>query len=113
MRDLILECLPVRMTAAAQLAANRGMADIAVMSYARDEFSGAARCAEKPNRQRDNEILEYENCRAGQNWPILLISLYPLDRDEGFQITSSSSLPGLFLAQRPKTFRGQSIPRPN
>src|ERR1700726_5073787 len=27
----------------------------------------------------------------------------PLDRDEGFQITSSSSLPGLFLAQRPKT----------
>jgi hypothetical protein len=29
--------------------------------------------------------------------------LNPLDRDEGFQITSSSSLPGLFLAQRPKT----------
>ena len=28
--------------------------------------------------------------------------LNPLDRDEGFQITSSS-LPGLFLAQRPKT----------
>ena len=27
--------------------------------------------------------------------------LNPLDRDEGFQITSSSSLPGLFLAQRP------------
>jgi hypothetical protein len=27
----------------------------------------------------------------------------PLDRDEGFQITSSSSLPGLFLAQHPKT----------
>jgi hypothetical protein len=30
--------------------------------------------------------------------------LNPLDRDEGFQITSSSSLPGLFLAQHPKTF---------
>jgi len=30
--------------------------------------------------------------------------LNPLDRIEGFQITSSSSLPGLFLAQRPKTF---------
>jgi hypothetical protein len=29
--------------------------------------------------------------------------LNPLDRDEGFQITSSSSLPGLFLAQRPQT----------
>jgi hypothetical protein len=29
--------------------------------------------------------------------------LNPLDRDEGFQITSSSSLSGLFLAQRPKT----------
>jgi hypothetical protein len=29
--------------------------------------------------------------------------LNPLDRNEGFQITSSSSLPGLFLAQRPKT----------
>jgi hypothetical protein len=29
--------------------------------------------------------------------------LNPLDRDEGFQIKSSSSLPGLFLAQRPKT----------
>jgi hypothetical protein len=29
--------------------------------------------------------------------------LNPLDRDEGFQITSSSSLPGLFLAQHPKT----------
>jgi hypothetical protein len=29
--------------------------------------------------------------------------LNPLDRDEGFQITSSSSLPELFLAQRPKT----------
>jgi hypothetical protein len=29
--------------------------------------------------------------------------LNPLDRDEGFQITSSSPLPGLFLAQRPKT----------
>ena len=29
--------------------------------------------------------------------------LNPLDRDEGFQITSSS-LPGLFLAQRPKAF---------
>jgi hypothetical protein len=28
--------------------------------------------------------------------------LNPLDRDEGFQITSSSSLPGLFLAQRPQ-----------
>jgi hypothetical protein len=28
--------------------------------------------------------------------------LNPLDRDEGFQITSSS-LTGLFLAQRPKT----------
>jgi hypothetical protein len=28
--------------------------------------------------------------------------LNPLDRDEGFPITSSS-LPGLFLAQRPKT----------
>jgi hypothetical protein len=40
------------------------MTDIAVMSYARDQFSGAARCAEKPNRQRDNEILEYQNCRA-------------------------------------------------
>jgi hypothetical protein len=26
--------------------------------------------------------------------------LNPLDRDEGFQITSSSSLPGLFLAPR-------------
>jgi hypothetical protein len=38
--------------------------------------------------------------------------LNPLDRDEGFQITSSSSLPGLFLAQHPKTctkadFNGQ------
>ena len=32
--------------------------------------------------------------------------LNPLDRDEGFQITSSSSLPGLFLAQRPKTCTG-------
>jgi len=31
--------------------------------------------------------------------------LNPLDRDEGFQITSSS-LPGLFLAQRPKASRG-------
>jgi hypothetical protein len=30
--------------------------------------------------------------------------LNPLDRDEGFQITSSSSLPGLFLAQHPQTF---------
>jgi hypothetical protein len=30
--------------------------------------------------------------------------LNPLDRDEGFQITSSS-LPGLFLAQRPKASR--------
>jgi hypothetical protein len=30
--------------------------------------------------------------------------LNPLDRDEGFQITSSSSLPELFLAQRPKAF---------
>jgi hypothetical protein len=30
--------------------------------------------------------------------------LNPLDRDEGFQITSSSSLPELFLAQRPKTY---------
>jgi hypothetical protein len=30
--------------------------------------------------------------------------LNPLDRDEGFQITSSSSLPGLFLTQHPKTF---------
>src|ERR1700731_4191693 len=29
--------------------------------------------------------------------------LNPLDRVEGFQITSSSSLPGLFLAQRPLT----------
>jgi hypothetical protein len=29
--------------------------------------------------------------------------LNPLDRDEGFQITSSSSLPELFLAQHPKT----------
>jgi hypothetical protein len=29
--------------------------------------------------------------------------LNPLDRNEGFQITSSSSLPGLFLAQRLKT----------
>ena len=29
--------------------------------------------------------------------------LNPLDRDEGFQITSSSSLPGLFLAQHLKT----------
>jgi hypothetical protein len=29
--------------------------------------------------------------------------LNPLDRDEGFQITSSSSLPELFLAQRLKT----------
>ena len=31
--------------------------------------------------------------------------LNPLDRDEGFQITSSS-LPGLFLAQRPKASKG-------
>jgi hypothetical protein len=31
--------------------------------------------------------------------------LNPLDRIEGFQITSSS-LPGLFLAQRPKTLYG-------
>ena len=30
--------------------------------------------------------------------------LNPLDRDEGFQITSSSSLPGLFLAQQPTPF---------
>jgi hypothetical protein len=30
--------------------------------------------------------------------------LNPLDRNEGFQITSSSSLPGLFLAQHPITF---------
>jgi hypothetical protein len=29
--------------------------------------------------------------------------LNPLDRNEGFQITSSSSLPGLFLAQHLKT----------
>ena len=35
--------------------------------------------------------------------------LNPLDRDEGFQITSSSSLPGLFLAQRPKTCTGADI----
>jgi hypothetical protein len=31
--------------------------------------------------------------------------LNPLDRDEGFQITSSS-LPGLFLAQRPQPCTG-------
>jgi hypothetical protein len=37
--------------------------------------------------------------------------LNPLDRDEGFQITSSS-LPGLFLAQRPKTFRPSSLSAP-
>jgi hypothetical protein len=30
--------------------------------------------------------------------------LNPLDRNEGFQITSSSSLPGLFLAQHPKIY---------
>ncbi len=30
----------------------------------------------------------------------------PLDRSEGFQITSSFSLPGLFLAQRPKACTG-------
>jgi hypothetical protein len=35
--------------------------------------------------------------------------LNPLDRDEGFQITSSSSLPGLFLAQHPQTFTGAAI----
>jgi hypothetical protein len=35
--------------------------------------------------------------------------LNPLDRNEGFQITSSSSLPGLFLAQRPKTCTGANI----
>src|SRR5271155_4981852 len=34
--------------------------------------------------------------------------LNPLDRDERFQITSSSSLPGLFLAQRPKTSKGRN-----
>ena len=39
--------------------------------------------------------------------------LNPLDRDEGFQITSSSSLPGLFLAQRPKTFTTRDIPHPS
>ena len=33
--------------------------------------------------------------------------LNPLDRDEGFQITSSFSLPGLFLAQHPKTCTGR------
>ena len=33
--------------------------------------------------------------------------LNPLDRDEGFQITSSS-LPGLFLAQRPFTYNIQA-----
>jgi hypothetical protein len=36
--------------------------------------------------------------------------LNPLDRDEGFQITSSSSLPELFLAQRPKTCTKGDIP---
>jgi hypothetical protein len=36
--------------------------------------------------------------------------LNPLDRDEGFQITSSS-LPGLFLAQRPKTCTDSDIGR--
>jgi len=35
--------------------------------------------------------------------------LNPLDRDEGFQITSSSSLPGLFLAQHPQTFTTAAI----
>jgi hypothetical protein len=36
--------------------------------------------------------------------------LNPLDRDEGFQITSSlSSLPGLFLAQHPQTFTKADI----
>jgi hypothetical protein len=34
--------------------------------------------------------------------------LNPLDRDEGFQITSSS-LPELFLAQRPQTSKGDAM----
>jgi hypothetical protein len=37
--------------------------------------------------------------------------LNPLDRNEGFQITSSSSLPGLFLAQRPITCISEAIKR--
>jgi hypothetical protein len=37
--------------------------------------------------------------------------LNPLDRNEGFQITSSS-LPGLFLAQRPKTCTNADIRHP-
>jgi hypothetical protein len=39
--------------------------------------------------------------------------LNPLDRNEGFQITSSSSLPGLFLARRPKTCREPAIRKPS
>ena len=35
--------------------------------------------------------------------------LNPLDRDEGFQITSSSFLPGLFLAQHPKTYTNSEV----
>jgi hypothetical protein len=35
--------------------------------------------------------------------------LNPLDRNEGFQITSSSSLPGLFLAQRLKICTGTDM----
>jgi hypothetical protein len=37
--------------------------------------------------------------------------LNPLDRAEGFQITSSSSLPGLFLAQHPQTSKGNAMGR--
>jgi hypothetical protein len=39
--------------------------------------------------------------------------LNPLDHSEGFQIiTSSSSLPGLFLAQHPKTYtKGDQVHR--
>jgi len=37
--------------------------------------------------------------------------LNPLDRDEGFQITSSSFLPGLFLAQHPQTFTKAEVAR--
>ena len=45
------------------------------------------------------------HARLASGW---LARLYrdPLDRDEGFQITSSS-LPGLFLAQRPESLQGR------
>src|ERR1700692_1426976 len=36
--------------------------------------------------------------------------LHSLERDRGFQITSSSSLPGLFLAQRLKTCTDSALP---